>query len=95
MKKGYVYIITNYTKKTLYIGVTTNLKERIEQHQNEIGSEFTKKYKCKYLLYYEEYECYNDAIEREKKLKNWKREWKLELIKKVNSEMKFLNSEMM
>ena len=94
MLKGYVYIFTNFNKTTHYIGVTNNLARRVNEHYGEEGSKFTKKYKCKYLVYYEEFERIDDAIKREKQLKNWHREWKLSLIKSVNPEMLDLSGEL-
>jgi len=93
MSKGYVYILTNFNKTTLYIGITSNLSRRINEHYSEEGSKFTRKYKCRYLVYYEEFDRIVDAIEREKQLKNWHREWKLNLIKSVNPEMLDLSGE--
>ncbi len=93
MKKGYVYIITNYSKTVLYIGVTSNLAGRILQHKNNEGCEFSKKYSCKYLGYYEEFEVMHEAIEREKQLKKWHRDWKFNLIKTTNPELKDLSAE--
>ena len=93
MKKGYVYIITNYSKTVLYIGVTSNLAGRILQHRNNEGCEFSKKYSCKYLVYYEEFEGMREAIEREKRLKKWHRDWKFNLIKTTNLELKDLSAE--
>jgi putative endonuclease len=93
MKKGYVYIITNYSKTVLYIGVTSNLAGRILQHKNNEGCEFSKKYSCKYLVYYEEFEGMREAIEQEKRLKKWHRDWKFNLIKTTNPELKDLSAE--
>ncbi len=94
MKKGYVYILSNKNRTTFYIGVTNNLINRINQHINEDGSIFTTKYKCFYLVYFEEFIDINDAIKRETALKNWKRQWKIDLIKSVNKEMKDLFDEL-
>ncbi len=68
----------------VYIGVTNNLERRVFEHKKELVDGFTKKYKCKKLVYYELHSRVEDAIKREKQLKNWKREWKLNLIKKGN-----------
>ena len=84
MKSSYIYILTNKYRTTFYIGVTTNLKQRIEEHQLGKGSNFTSKYNLKFLIYYEEFLDINQAIKREKQLKNWKKEWKLNLIKQIN-----------
>ena len=86
-KTYYVYIMGNYTRSVLYIGVTNDLQLRVLQHKNGEGSIFTSKYKCYYLLYFEEYFRIDDEIAREKQLKNWLRKWKDELIKKDNSEL--------
>ena len=77
----------------LYIGVTADLTQRIWKHKQGLGSEFTKKYKLKYLIYYESYPHMQDAINREKQLKNWHREWKFNLIKETNPTLKDLWSE--
>lgn len=92
-KKGYVYILTNFNKTVLYIGVTSNLLTRLEEHRqgSERASKFAAKYKCKYLIHYEEYELITEAIEREKQLKNWHHEWKLNLIKSTNPELEDLS----
>ena len=84
MKTSYTYITTNKYRTTFYIGVTSNLSKRITEHQNGIGSEFTKKYDLKDLIYFEEFTDINQAIAREKQIKNWKKEWKLNLIKEKN-----------
>lgn len=82
-KPYYVYIIGN-TRPTLYIGVTNNLIKRIYEHKNGLTNGFTKRYFLKSLLYYEEFTRIEDAINREKQLKHWNREWKIELIKQTN-----------
>lgn len=92
-KKYYVYILSNYSLKVLYIGVTNNLSRRLTEHQQEQGSKFTSKYKLKVLLYYETYESIAYARDREKQLKNWHREWKWNLIKCTNPELNDLFSE--
>ena len=83
----YVYILTNFTRSVLYIGVTNDIHLRLLQHKNGEGSVFTSKYKCHYLLHFEEYFQINEAIAREKQLKNWKRTWKIQLIRKDNSDL--------
>ena len=77
----FVYILTNYRNRTLYTGITNNLERRIYEHKNGLIDGFSKKYKLKKLIYYEEFENVRDAILREKQLENWHREWKLNLIK--------------
>lgn len=89
-KGGYVYIVSNKKRTVLYIGVTSNLYSRIFEHKNGHGSIFTKKYKCTDLLYYQFYSRIEEAIEKEKQLKKWKREWKDELIKSFNPKLQDL-----
>ena len=84
MSSGFVYILASQRNGTLYIGVTSDLFHRMEQHREGVGSAFVKKYGVHRLVYYEEYPLYADAIRRETSLKRWKREWKLALIEKHN-----------
>jgi len=93
MKRGYVYILSNHTRTTFYIGVTSNLGQRLQQHLDGRGSKFVRKYNLRHLLYYEEFDRVTDAIKREKQLKKWHRGWKLRLIKSVNPEMRDLSGE--
>ena len=78
----FVYIVTNQYRTTLYVGVTNNIQRRLEQHcfdsQNAKKS-FAGKYNCIYLMYYEGFEDPKSAINREKQLKNWHRQWKISL----------------
>ena len=78
-----VYILSNFARTTFYVGVTNDLVNRILQHRSG-ESGFTNKYKCHYLMYYEDFSDVRNAIAREKQPKNWKREWKIDLIKKIN-----------
>ena len=87
MKESYTYILSNKNKTVLYVGVTSNLIQRIEEHKNGLGSVFTKKYNVNELLWFEIFTDIKQAIKREKQLKNWKRDWKWELIKKHNSKL--------
>jgi putative endonuclease len=89
-KGGYIYIVSNTKRTVLYIGVTSNLYARAYQHKNNEGTVFTKKYKCTDLLYFEFYDSIEGAILREKQLKKWKREWKDNLIKTFNPDLKDL-----
>ncbi len=82
----YVYILASRRHGTLYIGVTNSLRARIEQHRAGRGSEFVKTYGVHRLVYVESYERIEDAIHREKQLKRWKRDWKIELIERDNLE---------
>src|SRR5262245_39995912 len=87
----FVYILSNYTRNVFYIGITNDIVRRVSEHREGVGSTFTSKYNCRFLMYFEEYTYVMKAIAREKQLKNWKREWKLELIRSVNPEMKDLS----
>jgi len=84
-KKGYVYIIGN-NRPTVYIGVTSDLRKRIWQHKEDLVKGFSSKYKLHKLLYYEVFENIELAIRREKQLKNWRRGWKIDLIRSINPE---------
>ncbi len=83
-KTGYVYIMTNKKNGTLYTGVTSNLVQRIWQHKNEVIPGFTSRYGLKLLVYYEPHSDIIDAIDREKRIKKWKRQWKIDLIEGLN-----------
>ena len=83
-KSYYVYILTNFNDTTFYIGVTNNLTKRIYEHKNKLMKGFSNKYNLKKLVYFEETNDINSAIRREKQLKNWHREWKINLIKSKN-----------
>ncbi|KKR03438.1 MAG: Excinuclease ABC C subunit domain protein [Parcubacteria group bacterium GW2011_GWF2_39_13b] len=83
MKQYYVYIMTNHSK-TLYIGITNNLKKRVWEHKNKLVEGFTKKYNINQLIYYEQTDNVYSAIAREKQLKKWRREKKINLIEKIN-----------
>ena len=87
MKLGYVYIMSNKNKTTFYIGVTSDLMKRILKHKLGIGSEFTTKYQLTHLVYQEMVPGIKYAIKREKQLKRWHREWKINLIKSINPKM--------
>ena len=89
-KYAYIYILTNKSNNVLYIGVTSDLKKRIWEHKNKVVDGFTKKYNIDKLVYFEAGEDIESAIEREKQLKNWHREWKFNLIKAQNPEFKDL-----
>lgn len=79
-----VYILSNQRNGTLYTGVTSNLVQRVWQHKNDLVDGFTKKYQAHMLVWYEQHESMESAILREKQIKDWKRQWKLELIEKLN-----------
>ena len=79
-----LYIMASRRNGTLYVGVTSNLPRRIEQHRVGQGSRFVSKYKLNRLVYVETYPTAMEAIAREKQLKNWHRDWKVELIERDN-----------
>ena len=84
MKVYYVYIISSNNKNSIYIGVTNDLKRRVLEHKNHLNDGFSAKYNCVNLVCFEKFNDIETAINREKQLKTWKREWKNELIKKSN-----------
>lgn len=90
MKDSYVYILSNKSK-TLYIGVTSDLRRRLYEHKNKLIEGFTKKYNLTKLVYVEHFNNMNDVIRREKQLKNWHRAWKINLIESVNSKWEDLS----
>ena len=84
MKQPAVYILASRRNGTLYTGVTSNLPQRVWQHKNGDGSDFTKKYRVHMLVYFEVHEDMENAITREKRIKKWNRAWKLRLIERGN-----------
>ena len=86
-----VYIMTNYSETSLYIGVTSDLQKRVWEHKNKVVEGFTEKYNVDKLVYFEITDSIESAIKREKQLKNWHREWKINLIKEMNPEFKDLS----
>ena len=84
MKNYFVYILASKPRGTLYIGVTNNLLDRVEAHRNGQGSQFTSKYRIGILVYFEEHSDVQIAIQREKSLKRYKRDWKTNLIERDN-----------
>ncbi len=91
--KAFVYILTNFSRSTLYVGVTTNLRERISDHKNGLGSEFCIKYNCDQLVFFRDFNSISEAISFEKRLKRWRRKWKEEIIESLNPEWKDLSFE--
>ncbi len=79
-----VYIMTNMRNGTLYVGVSSDLPPRVQQHREGIIEGFTRKYGCKQLVWWEQHEQMHTALSREKELKKWRRAWKLALIEKAN-----------
>jgi len=87
MTSGFVYILASQRNGTLYIGITSNICLRMEQHRQGVGSAFVKKYGVNRLVHFEEFQLYTDAIRRETNLKRWKRAWKIALIEKHNPQL--------
>lgn len=83
---GYVYILASRNNGTLYTGVTSDLEGRIWEHREGFTGGFTKKYGVKRLVWYRDYQHIGDAIVDEKRVKKWRRKWKLELIEAMNPE---------
>jgi len=93
-KPGFVYIMTNKNRTTLYIGVTNDLCRRIHEHKNHLlKNSFTDKYNLEHCIYYEEFAYFDLAIQREKELKKWNRKKKEDLINRINPEWKELVTE--
>ena len=91
MKKYfYVYILASKRNGTLYVGVTSNLIRRVWEHKNNVVGGFTQKYNVHNLVYYEQCESAESAIRREKRLKEWPRQWKLNLVESKNPDWKDL-----
>ena len=88
-----VYILASRKNGTLYVGVTSDLVKRCWEHKENLVDGFTKRYKIHYLVYFELHETMADAIQREKKIKKWRRAWKLSLIEEHNHEWRDLSSE--
>jgi putative endonuclease len=90
MRGGWIYILTNRPNGTLYIGVTSNLIQRVWQHREGVVPGFTKRYGLKRLVYFEAYDDISVAIQREKNVKHWPRTWKVRLILASNPEWRDL-----
>jgi len=89
-KSFYVYILASRSNGTLYIGVTSDLIKRVWEHKKKLVEGFTEKYGVDKLVYYEQFQEAADAIQREKRLKKYNRQWKLNLIEKANQDWKDL-----
>jgi len=88
----YVYFITNWNNKVMYVGVTNNLERRIYEHKNKLVKGFTKKYNINKLVYFEETQDVISAIDREKEIKKWRREKKDQLVNSMNPTWRDLSS---
>jgi putative endonuclease len=94
-KEPAVYILSNSKNGTLYIGVTSNLVQRVFQHKHDLVDGFSKKYQTHKLVYYEIHASMESAILKEKQLKRWERQWKVRIINKFNPEWVDLYSELL
>jgi putative endonuclease len=92
-KRYYVYLLTNWNDRVMYIGVTSNLERRLYEHKNQLIKGFTEKYKVHKLVYYEETPDVTAALTREKEIKKWRREKKNNLVIASNSEWKDLSDQ--
>ena len=90
VKSPCVYMLCSGRNGTLYVGVTSNLIQRVWQHKNSLAEGFTSDYKVHYLVWYEQHEIMKAAITREKQIKKWNREWKLKMIEQTNPEWRDL-----
>lgn len=90
MKNYFVYILASKKNGTLYIGITSNLIKRIQEHKTKIVKGFTEKYNVNKLVHYEQTENVYAALAREKALKKWNKDWKINLIEKTNPNWKDL-----
>jgi len=84
MSGYWLYIMASVLNGTLYVGVTNNLVRRVFEHREGSIEGFTKQYKVKMLVYYEQYDTVFPAIQREKNIKHWSRKWKIDLIRGMN-----------
>jgi putative endonuclease len=89
----YIYILASQKNGTLYIGVTNDLERRVLEHKQKINDGFTSKYNVNKLVYFESFQYINDAILREKRLKKWNRQWKINLIEEENKDWKDLSED--
>ena len=92
-KAGYVYILASKKDGVLYVGVTSDLAGRIWEHKNDAAPGFTKRYGVKTLVWYDHFDRIADAIDEEKRIKRWRREWKIQLIEERNPDWRDLYDE--
>ena len=86
MSKYFVYIMSNISNSTIYVGVTNDIERRVEEHRTFDSRSFTSRYNCHKLVYYEEYSSIDEAIAREKQIKSWSRNRKDRMIDGMNPE---------
>lgn len=92
-EKYYVYLITNKYRGTIYTGLTSNLENRIKSHREGLIKGFAYKYNLNKLVYFETLDTNDEAINRERHIKHWRRQWKIDLIEKVNPKWEDLSEE--
>jgi len=91
-RQYFIYILASKKNGTLYIGVTNSIERRIEEHKNKLDPNcFTAKYNVNILVYFETFQYIDDAIKRERQLKKWNRQWKINLIEEENKDWKDLS----
>ena len=90
-KNYYVYLLTNWNHRVMYVGVTNDLKRRLYEHKNKLVEGFPEKYNLNKLVYFEETQDVYTAITREKEIKKWRREKKNRLVNQINQEWQDLN----
>jgi putative endonuclease len=95
MREYYVYILASKRNGTLYVVLTNDLAKRVEKHKRDSGSKFVQKYKIHGLVYFEKVIGYREARRRERKLKWWKRKWKLALIEQMNPKWRDLSTDLL
>ncbi len=92
-KNYYIYLLTNWNNKVMYVGMTNNLERRVYEHKQKLIKGFTSKYNIHKLVYFEQFSNAQDAIAREKQIKKWRREKKNNLVMTLNPEWKDLSLE--
>ena len=90
-REGWVYMLASKRNGTLYLGVTSDIATRLEQHRSGAVAGFARKYACRNLVWLERHDDIQDARQRELRMKKWKRAWKLELIEKDNPQWRDLS----
>lgn len=95
MSGFWLYFLASKPRGTIYVGVTNNLIRRVYEHQNRLTRGFTKTYNVKMLVYYERHEIPRAAIQREKTIKSWPRQWKVNLIEGMNPAWRDLTKDIM
>lgn len=94
-RRFYVYMLASKVNGTLYVGVTNDLSRRIAEHREKTAVGFTSKYGVTRLVWFESFDRVDDAIQHEKRLKRWRRDWKIQLIEKANPAWRDLYEELL